>query len=433
MFHLHVTGTMNAPIQNRDVYNEETGMQLVKKSVYGAVLLFAAGGASAQTSVTLYGVVDVFGQFLYNGSGTKGGPGTAYVPGSHSYSERSGGQTGSMFGLKGSEDLGGGLKAIFDLESGFNVNNGGFFADSTAMFYRQAWVGLKHDNWGQLSFGRQYQPSFLAIYPTDPFRGNEVLSPISALDVSSGRDRATLAGQYVSGRTSNSIVYQSPDWRGLHFYGMYAFAATVTQPVPMTSGNMIDLAATYSGYGLFLGLGYQFQHAGSETASLGQYPAGTPLAGQPLPASTFDLVSTAHYAAAIAYRIGIVNLQFNYSYSSPSAPPPGARVTAPGVGTLAPLSALVHPYSIIEAGATIQATPVDVIEIAGVYRNVRGVDDNTPGFEIGAEHYLSKRTSFYLRAGYLKNNGIANVSWPGVATADGSKQVLAVLGMTHRF
>ncbi|WP_028221138.1 porin [Paraburkholderia oxyphila] len=408
-------------------------MRFVTKSLCGAVLILTAGGASAQTSVTLYGVVDVFGQYLLNGSGTKGGPGTAYVPGSNSLSERSGGSTGSMFGLKGSEDLGGGLNAIFDVENGFNVNNGTFFADSTTLFYRQSWVGLRHDEWGQLTFGRQYEPSFLAIYPTDPFRGNEVLSPIAAADLAGARDRATLATQYVSGRTSNSIAYQSPDWRGLRLYGMYAFSATVTQPVQMTSGNMLDFAATYSGYGLYVGLAYQFQHAGQESASLGQYPSGTPLAGQPLPASTFDLVSTAHYTAALAYRIGIVNLQFNYSYNSPTDPPPGARVTAPGVGALTSLAALVHPYSIIEAGATIQATAVDVIEIAGIYRSVRGVDDNTPGFEIGAEHFLSKRTSLYLRAGYMKNNGIANVSWPGVTAADGSKQVLAVLGMSHRF
>lgn len=408
-------------------------MRFVTKGIYGAVLILAAGGVSAQTSVTLYGVVDAFGQYLYNGAGTKAGPGTAYVAGSNSLSERSGGSTGSMFGLKGSEDLGGGYQAIFDVENGFNVNNGTFFADPTAMFYRQSWVGLGRDNWGSLTFGRQYQPSFIAVYPTDPFRGNEVLSPIAALDLAGARDPATLATQYVSGRQSNSIVYKSPDWGGFHAYGMYAFPATVTYPVPSTSGNMLDLAATYSGYGLYVGLAYQFQHGGQETASLGQYPAHTPLAGQPLPASTFDLVSTAHYTAAIAYRIGIVNLQFNYSYNRPTDPSPGARVTAPGVGVIAPLSALVHPYSIIEGGATIQATSVDVIEIAGIYRSVRGVDDNSPGIEIGAEHFLSKRTSLYMRAGYIKNNGTSNVSWPGIVATDGSKQVLAVLGISHRF
>ena len=87
----------------------------------------------------------------------------------------------------------------------------------------------------------------------------------------------------------------------------------------------------------------------------------------------------------------------------------------------------------MELGTTIQATAPDVIEIAGIYRSVRGVDDNTLGIQIGADHNLSKRTSVYVRAGYMKNNGIANMSWPGVSAADGSKQILGVAGMTHRF
>jgi len=56
------------------------------------------------------------------------------------------------------------------------------------------------------------------------------------------------------------------------------------------------------------------------------------------------------------------------------------------------------------------------------------------GFQIGAEHSISKRTSFYMRAGYFKNNGNATVSWPGVSVTEaGAKQYMAALGMTHRF
>jgi predicted porin len=368
----------------------------LSKCVFGVTVVAAASTAVADTNVTLYGVVDVFAQYLDNG-------------GTHSFSQRSGGATGSLFGFKGSEDLGAGLKANFTLENGFNANNGAGFADTTALFYRQAWMGLSHDKYGSVSFGRQYQPSFRIVYPTDPFRANEILSPLAASVLAV--DRNTLATQYATGRTSNSMLYQSPDLRGVQFFAMYGFAATVTQPVPSTSGNMLDLGLSYSGYGLYAGLGYQNQHPGAET-----FPG--------LPA-TLNLLGTEHFIGALAYRIGIVNFQFNYSYNRPKDAPARSMAALLGAG---------HSVSIAELGATIQATAADVFEIAGIQRKVRGAHDNTPGIQIGYDHSISKRTSVYARAGYLKNNGTATMSWPGVTvTQQGTSQKLALIGMTHRF
>ena len=372
-------------------------MRFINHGVCGATLILAAGGAAAaESSVTLYGVVDANIQYLDNG-------------GVHSYAEKSGGSTGSLFGLKGTEDLGGGLKAQFTVETGFNVNNGGLFADTSALFYRQAWVGLSHDQYGSLTMGRQYEPSFRVIYPSDPFRANEVLSPFSANVLAV--DRNTLSTQYDSGRASNSIMYQSPDMKGLKLYGMYAFSATVSQPIPATTGNMLNVAATYSGYGFYAGLAYVNQHPGQET-----------IAGLP---TSLSLLGTEHFIGALAYRIGIVNFQFNYSYNRPQDPAHGSL--AAHLGT-------AHSLSIAELGATIQATPADTITIAGVQRSVRGAHDNTSSIEVGADHSISQRTSFYMRAGYMKNNGTATVSWPGVTvTAPGTRQILATVGMTHRF
>jgi len=371
-------------------------MRYVRRGICGAALLCVAGSAAAQSSVTLYGVVDVFGQYLNNG-------------GNASFSERSGGNTGSMFGLKGTEDLGGGLKAIFDLENGFTANNGSFFADSTAMFYRQSWVGLSNEKYGQLTFGRQYQPSFWIVYPADPFRADELLAPAASGVLTP--DRNTLATQNLTGRTSNSIFYRSPNMGGVQLYAMYGLSATVTQPVPQTTGNMLDVAASYTGYGLYAGLGYQYMHPGTAT-----YP------GLPGP---LNLLGTEHFTAALAYRIGIVNLQALYVYSKPKDAAPHS---------LAALAGADHPYSLASFGATIQATSVDTVEVAIQERNARGVHDNTPGFEIGYDHNLSKRTTVYMRAGYMKNNGSATMSWSGVTvTGQGTSQTLAVIGMTHRF
>lgn len=369
----------------------------INRGIGGAVVAMAAGTAMADpSSVTLYGVADTFIQYLNNG-------------GMSSVSERSGGNTGSLFGLRGSEDLGGGLKAAFDLENGFNINNGTGFIDTTALFYRQAWVGLTHGEYGSLTFGRQYEPSFRVIYPTDPFRANDIMSPLSAgvLTV----DRNTLSTQFIAGRASNSILYQSPAVAGFQVNALYAFAATVTQPVPATTGNILDLAASYSGYGLYAGIAYQYEHAGFATIP------GLPAA--------LTLANTEHYSAGLAYRIGIVDLQANYSYNRAKAVP---------AHSLAALLDTSHPYGLAEVGATIQATATDTFEIAGINRNVRGADDDAWGIQAGYDHSLSKRTTLYARAGYMKNHGEATMSWPGVSVlAQGTSQTLAVVGMTHRF
>ena len=226
-----------------------------------------------------------------------------------------------------------------------------------------------------------------------------------------GRD--TLSTQYVAGRANNSILYQSPKLAGIQLNAMYAFASSITAPAVATLGNILDLSASYSGYGFYAGIAYQYQyqHSGIETV-LG-LPAALTLAG------------TEHYSAALAYRIGIVNLQANYSYSRAKDVPEHSLAAILGTN---------HPFSIGEVGATIQATSVDVFELAGIYRNVRGADDSTWGVQAGCDHALSKRTSLYARVGDMKNHGEGTMSWPGVSVSvAGSSQTLAVVGMSHRF
>ncbi|MGF6780743.1 porin [Paraburkholderia sp. GAS334] len=371
-------------------------MGVISRGIGGAALLLAAGSAMAQSKVTLYGVVDTFVQYLNNG-------------GAGSVSARSGGSTGSLVGFKGSEDLGRGVKAVFDLESGFNVNNGGFFVDSSKLFGRQSWVGLASDDYGRLTFGRQYQPTFWIAYFAEPFRGDEALSPFAAMIVA--MDRRTIATQYAAGRSDNSIVYQSPDVGGFKLYSMYAFADALKQPVPASVGPVFDVGVTYTGYGLYAGLAYQNQHAGRET-----------LPGLP---ADLDQLATEHFTGALAYQLGIANFQFIYTYARPKDAPAGSRAAQADAA---------HPVSTIEVGATIQATAADTVEVAAVERNVRGAHDNTTGIQLGVDHSLSKRTSLYARAGYMKNHGGATTSWPGIAvTGTGTSQTLMAVGLTHRF
>ena len=101
--------------------------------------LFVAGNAHAQSSVTLYGVIDDGLNYTSNARG-------------HSaFAMVSGDANASNFGLKGAEDLGGGLSAIFTLESGFNASNGALSMNGT-LFSRQAFVGLSSANYGTFTF-----------------------------------------------------------------------------------------------------------------------------------------------------------------------------------------------------------------------------------------------------------------------------------------
>jgi len=95
--------------------------------------LGVAGVAQAQTSVTLYGTIDTSITYVNHAEGSK----NLWVLGNSSF----GNLSGSRWGLKGAEDLGGGLKAIFQLESGFNPSTGSL-GQGGRLFGRQAYVGL---------------------------------------------------------------------------------------------------------------------------------------------------------------------------------------------------------------------------------------------------------------------------------------------------
>ena len=116
----------------------------MKKSILAGLMVSTiTAPAFAQNSVTLYGLIDEGFDYTNN------------VTGGKVYELQSGFAQGSRFGLKGAEDLGGGLKAVFQLENGFNVNNGKL-GQGGLMFGRQAYVGISSSQWGSVKLGRQY-------------------------------------------------------------------------------------------------------------------------------------------------------------------------------------------------------------------------------------------------------------------------------------
>ncbi|ALL70541.1 Outer membrane protein porin (plasmid) [Paraburkholderia caribensis MBA4] len=187
--------------------------------IFAAASSAFAGAAHAQSNVTLYGLVDAGLTYVSN-EATRNSPMTpgGLTDGKATVGMTSGNVQQSRWGLRGVEDLGGGLKAVFNLESGFNVNNGSLANNNqsnNSLFNRQAFVGVSTADYGTLTFGRQYDSVV------------DYLGPVSAA--------GTWGGTYFAHRgdndnlnstfsISNSVKYQSANYAGASFNALYGFS-----------------------------------------------------------------------------------------------------------------------------------------------------------------------------------------------------------------
>jgi len=133
----------------------------MKKTLFGAGLALACCGAYAQSSVTLYGLIDEAIRYQTSGAGNTVGVNEGAI-------------NGNRFGFKGNEDLGGGTQAIFQLEAGFNIANGKSDQQGQ-LFGRFAWVGLQNNTYGTLKLGRQYGGIYnFYAFNFDPIGGGNI-------------------------------------------------------------------------------------------------------------------------------------------------------------------------------------------------------------------------------------------------------------------
>ena len=177
----------------------------MKKTLLAAALMAGfAGVAHAETSVTLYGIIDTgIGYNNVKGNGFDGSR----------IGMINGVQNGSRWGLRGSEDLGDGLRAVFQLESGFDSGNGKS-GQNSRLFGRQATIGLASDSWGQLDFGRQTNISSKYFAAIDPF--------------GAGFGQANIGVSLSAANTvryDNMVLYQTPSFSGFQFGLGYSFNA----------------------------------------------------------------------------------------------------------------------------------------------------------------------------------------------------------------
>ena len=360
----------------------------MKKTLLAAALLAGfAGAASAQSSVTLYGVADV--GYSYQNIKAPGGETRSQ------FAMASGQQNGSRWGLKGVEDLGNGLKANFVYESSITLNSG-----ASSGFTRQSTLGLSSKSWGSVDLGRRTSPGTWAFSGIDPFGA---AFGTSALDASMG---ATFI------RLSNMIMYTTPNISG--------FGAAIgysSQTGLAGRGTGIAKETAFSTSEKFRALSVGLRYANGPLLISGMYDtymppsnsAKTTAAKQWNLGGTYDLKMVKIHAAYGQNIDGIVEGQTTINNAAISGGDqntgggvlfvPGARTSSWMLGLSAPVGGAGKVFANVQ-----QMIPGgDFKETIG---SLSSATQTTAS--IGYTYTMSKRTNLYAFYSYTNNVFMVN-------------------------
>jgi len=342
----------------------------MKKSLLALAALGAfAGVAHAQSSVTLYGIVDEGFNINTNAGGK------------HLYNLSSGVLQGSRWGLRGTEDLGGGLKAIFVLENGFDVNTGKL-GQGGLEFGRQAYVGLS-SNYGSITLGRQYDSAVDYVGPLEV--GDQWGGYIAAHP----GDLDNLNNDY---RVNNSIKFTSNNYNGLTFGGLYSLGGVAGE----TGRNQIfSLGAGYANGPLVLGAAYLnvrnpnvsfFGNSTSGTVSTTTSNVASPVFSGYGSANTYQVI-----AAGGAYTFGAATIGGTYS---------NIKFMNLGASYASPFAGQTATFNNAEINFKYQLTPALLIGTAYDYTRGSKIEGDSAAqyhqVSAGVDYFLSKRTDVYI-------------------------------------
>lgn len=358
----------------------------MKWNIAAVVLLSMAGVAQAQ-SVTLYGIFDAGVEYLNNANAAK--QSLVRVP---SLS----GTVPSRWGIRGSEDLGGGLRTVFALESGFFPDTGGS-AQGARLFGRQAFVGLQGP-WGTVALGRQYTMTFWSLLDADVI-GPHIYS-MGSLDA------------YIPNtRSDNSVSYRGTFGR-LTLGGTWSFGRDVSNAGGPAATNCAGENAAD-------------KKACRQWSALLKFDAknwGAALAIDTLRGSTgaaFGLNSSAKSDERMignAYvKLGEVKIG-------------GGIIRRDNGGSPAPKSDLWY------VGLSTPVTPALVLDAQALRLDFKNSDNDARLAILRATYNLSRRTGIYLTTAFVSNGGTAAFSASaGGTVGPGLSQTGVMAGLRHFF
>ncbi|MFT0850625.1 porin [Achromobacter sp. F4_2707] len=414
----------------------------MKKTLLAAALALGfTGVAQAETSVTLYGLIDAgFGWHQSKGevrNTTTGATQTVKSTRTGLHDGTQNGQSGSRFGLRGTEDLGNGLRAEFTLEQGFNIGSGGFQQHGTGMdrqFSRQAWIGLASDSWGSLRFGRQHNvgTDFL-LGMIDPFGGGFGLA-------NGGQAFAAIN----TNRMDNTVKYVTPNFSGFQFGVAYSFNTNGGQSATHEELRNPNVRAFSTGLRYAngpLGVALSYDQKQNSRASEPTTVLGVPV---PRQNNAGESVTVKQWVLGASYDFEVVKLSGAFgqlrdgAYASAGLGPDsslnyldstgnwaatgnrigefdkGFKANSYLVGLSAPLGAgnLMVSWGMIDPRS-------DPDRFTGGEASL----EKQHTYALGYTYDLSKRTNVYAYGAYQKNAGLVD---------DAKKSTVAV-GLRHRF
>lgn len=296
-----------------------------------AIALMFSAPAFAQSGVTLYGIIDEGINYTNN------------VGGKRLVEMSAGFAQGSRWGLKGTEDLGGGMKALFQLESGFRASDGKS-AQGGILFGRQAYVGLSGDQWGAVTIGRQYDSVIDYLAPTT------VAGNWGGYAFGHPYDNDNFVYSF---RTNNTVKYTSPTLGGFQFGGTYSFSDNTN----FALNRQYSAGAQYTNGGLLVSAAF-LQADNPSATSNGAISAGGD--------QNFLARRLRIFGAGVNYTFGAATAGFAYSNSDLSQPQSTSYISG----------------SIVPPGGTLNSLRFQNFEVNFKYQF-------TPAFYAGAMYTLT--------------------------------------------
>jgi GBP family porin len=388
-------------------------MKVTHKLAVLAAALALGSAAQAQSSVTLYGILD--GGLRYQtvslqNQDSATNAGMAY-----------GSQSANRLGFRGVEDLGNGNRVAFTIESGFDLGNGNA-QQGGRMFGRQAWLGAENDAWGYARMGRQYNFATDYMYAVDPMGQSFGQGSIGAA-----------FGTANINRVSNMVKYQTPRYSGFQAGVGYSFA-TGTNNVFVsdnrattgfsnynfeTNNNVrqATLGANYANGPVYVALTYDKVYA----------PTNAPTAANPsawILGGAYDLKSVKLSAAYGQTRGGYLLGQGN-NISGAGFNVNDSRVA--GNGEYIFDQNMGYNSYLLGATVPVNSTSRVLMSWTMLTPNTNMKDaynaQNQSAYNLAYTYDFSKRTNLYSYVSYMDN----------LATVDTAKSTVVGVGIRHQF